>query len=127
MPGDNRKDRLDNIWPAEHHLIIAKSRLAVQLDLFAAVVQKLHEWLAGNPEMPISLKRTFSLSLNSCGVIISGIEDHVKKVAPRNDETKISLARKLRLLWNEDAMKEHERMVANQFQAFNLLLTLTHL
>lgn len=103
------------------------SRLAVQLDLFSAVVQQLHEWLARSLEMPVSLKQTFFSSLSSCGVIISAIKDHVERVTPQNGETKTLLARKLRLLWNEDDRKEHERMVANQFLALNLLLTLTHL
>jgi hypothetical protein len=114
------KDIISGLQSADQNI----SRLAAQLELFGSTVEELHTWLKGDPAVQPCLRQTIIKSLKWCSVVVSEIEGQVKKVAPRDGETKVRFAGKIRLLWNERALKKREDMIANQLQTFSLLLTL---
>jgi hypothetical protein len=98
--------------------------LAAQLDLFSATVEELHTWLKQKPQLAPSLERTIRSSLSACQIIVSDIEEHVRSISPATDQGNASLVKKIKVLWKEDTMKEHERMLSTQFQAFSLIIGL---
>jgi len=107
--------------------IVAKTdrsaaRLAAQLRLFGATVNQLQQWLNKGTAISTGLKATMQLSLQSCTGIITDIDEHVNRVMlPTGGVGAIGKARHH---WDGKTIQEYERMLATQFQAFDLLIRL---
>jgi hypothetical protein len=100
------------------------TRLAAQLELFGVTIEELTIWLKQNPTLSSRLERAIRLSLNSCEVVISDLKECVTRVKPSKGETRSGFMKKVRLLWNENAIMEHERMLSTQFQMFTVIIGL---
>jgi hypothetical protein len=69
------------------------------------------------------VKETMRSALVACDDIITEIEDHVRRITPR-DGGRLGIADAIRALWNEGTAQDYIRMVTTQFQAFNLFIQL---
>jgi len=103
------------------------ARLSNQVDLFSCAITQLRAWLAQDPSLSSHLRETLSQSLEHAIIVFLDIEKYVIQVIPKPGEATVGFRRRVRHLWNENAIKEHERMINTQFQAFNLLASLAQL
>ncbi|ETS79432.1 hypothetical protein PFICI_09285 [Pestalotiopsis fici W106-1] len=100
-------------------------RLSEQLSIFREVLAQLEAWLKQRPDISLSMSGTVRKSLTECAIIIEDIHSHVLSVSPKPGEDSIGFWRRIRHLWAEDHVKEHERMISSQFHIFTLLVSLT--
>jgi ABC-type transporter Mla subunit MlaD len=103
------------------------AQLSTQLDLFNATIEQLRIWLNDNRSLSSSLRNTMKTAFENCDVIVSDIEERVQAVQRQPGESESSFGRKVKHLWNDNAIKEHERMINNQLVAFTLLIQMVQL
>jgi hypothetical protein len=102
------------------------SRLTAQLRLFKATVDELKTWLNKAAIISPVLKSVMRTTLRDCEDVISDIEDHVRRVAPKRGDGS-TLIENIKLRWNERAIQDYERMLGVQFQTFDLFTRLLSL
>ncbi|KAF8857821.1 ankyrin, partial [Acephala macrosclerotiorum] len=102
-------------------------RISNQLDVFNATIEQLRIWLDRNRSLSSSFRKTISTAFEHCDVIVSDIEEQVQAVQPEPGQSKSSFSRKLKHLWNDNIIKEYERMISNQFIAFTTVIQVVHL
>jgi hypothetical protein len=55
---------------------------------------------------------------------MSDVGDHVQRIQPGVGQSESTFRKKVRALWNEKTMQEHERILSTQIQAFTLIVSL---
>lgn len=103
------------------------ARLSTQLGLFNVTIEEIRIWLDRNQSLSSSFRKTMKTAFENCDVIVSDIEKRVQDVQPQLGESESSFGRKLKHMWNDNAIKEDERMIINQLVAFNTVIQVVQL
>jgi hypothetical protein len=98
--------------------------LVSQLELFEATIDELYTWFESKPKLSPSLSRTIRSCLNSCEIIVQDIGEHVVMVSPAMKGSSSKFKRNFTMLWKDDMIKEHQRLIQIQFSAMSLIVGL---
>jgi hypothetical protein len=114
---------LDELITKIKNIDKAASQLAAQLKLFSGAVTQLQQWIGRATAISNTVRDTLRSALSACDEIVAEIEDHVKRMMPR-EGSRIGFLETFRALWNERTVQDHIRMLTTQFQTFSLFIQL---
>ena len=101
--------------------------LSTQLGMFNVEIEQFRIWLDKNRSLSSSFRKTMKTAFENCEVILSEIEERVQAVQPQPGELESSFVQKVKHLCNDNAIKEYERMITNQFLAFHTVVQMVEL
>jgi len=101
--------------------------LADQVDLMEIVFRRLNQSINDIPGVTQHERDKFHSGISSCDVVVSDLLLHVQSIQPAEGETGPSLARRVRLLWNDEQVKEKLAMLNTSLQLFQTFLVVLQL
>jgi hypothetical protein len=96
--------------------------LSSQVALTNATISQLREWLEKPMPKSSQVNTELQSSLDACELVVSGIQDHISRVKVNSASGKLRFTGRIRHLWDENTVKEHERKLNSQFQVLILFL-----
>ena len=103
--------------------------LVAELSAVKAALLQIEDWANYNSDGVVEggLEHGFKLSLEGCQIAMDLLWDEVESLYEGFEDNDDAFAARLRTVWKESSMKEHQQRLRGQIGALQLLLQAAHM